>query len=283
MRLLLTLILFFAASLAYAGNAVPASCGKVDWRSKFSVPRNQQGSGICYAYVASDLLTFKLSRKVSPLDLAYMTKVMTHEPTMNFKDLRQANIIDALKAAKTIGLCKKEGFATQRQWDLMRDSVEKYMQHQSMVTPANFKNGSREIASDLRQIAQAVGDSDLDRAMHEVCDPRVPHPELQPEEITGKDAAVVDRIDEILSSKNPVPIGVEVTGPGFDKPGHGLSLIGRYYNTQSKTCDYILRNSWGLSCPKDLAELKITCDGDGNLLVPRPSLIKIMIQAAYLK
>lgn len=66
--------LYLFATLAHAG--APTYCTPVDLRTKpqgkfLSEPRDQDSFGLCYAFTASDLISYRLGRKVSAMHLSF--------------------------------------------------------------------------------------------------------------------------------------------------------------------------------------------------------------------
>lgn len=59
----LSILLFFKLAQA-------ASCDTVDLREKLGPIQNQDGTGLCYAYTTADIVSYKLGKQVSPVDIA---------------------------------------------------------------------------------------------------------------------------------------------------------------------------------------------------------------------
>lgn len=59
--------LFLTLSLHYAK---AGSCETVDLRDQLGPILNQDGAGLCYAYTTADIVSFKLGKRVSPVDIA---------------------------------------------------------------------------------------------------------------------------------------------------------------------------------------------------------------------
>ncbi|AZZ38123.1 hypothetical protein CIK05_15380 [Bdellovibrio sp. qaytius] len=63
--------LTFILIAAFAHNTYAAgTCENIDLRDQLGPVLNQDGTGLCYAYSAADIISFKLGRRVSPVDIA---------------------------------------------------------------------------------------------------------------------------------------------------------------------------------------------------------------------
>lgn len=78
MKIILIFFISIQASILVLANnptvtkkpTTPDYCSKVDLRPQFGPVTNQDGTGWCYAYAAADLVSFKLKKPVSPVDIA---------------------------------------------------------------------------------------------------------------------------------------------------------------------------------------------------------------------
>lgn len=66
MKLLTLIALVFFAHNSFAAG----TCENIDLRDQLGPVLNQDGTGLCYAYTASDLVSYKMGRRVSPVDIA---------------------------------------------------------------------------------------------------------------------------------------------------------------------------------------------------------------------
>lgn len=70
---ILQLNLFFPVSGHTQAKKKPPTydyCSSVDLRPQMGPIANQDGTGWCYAYAAADIVSFKLKKKISPIDIA---------------------------------------------------------------------------------------------------------------------------------------------------------------------------------------------------------------------
>lgn len=93
--------------------------------------------------------------------------------------------------------------------------------------------------------------------------------------------------DKLLSKKTPFMIGYEPCallkkeeGQGPNCMGHASSVIGRRWNDKTKTCEYLVRNSWGRDC--SIYREGIECDG-GNFWASGKELFGSTAQIMSLK
>ena len=116
----LTFIIFglFAHNTFAAG-----TCENIDLRSDLGPILNQDGTGLCYAYTAADLVSYKLGRRVSPVDIALqytkkrdeiMMKGAGNKYLNQVEDERKRDIFHggwvryALQYTNDIGFCADE-------------------------------------------------------------------------------------------------------------------------------------------------------------------------------
>lgn len=61
------------------------------------------------------------------------------------------------------------------------------------------------------------------------------------------------------------------TGDGFEQ--HVVILVGKRWNSKTKSCDYIVRNSWG-SCKKKYRNQTHPCEPDGYDIIPEKAVLE---------
>jgi C1A family cysteine protease len=96
--------------------------------------------------------------------------------------------------------------------------------------------------------------------------------------------AVMAAIDEQLDKGNisavAFPFKMISTS---DTGGHSVTLVGRRFNEKTKTCEYLLRNSWGLTCGGSLKKELCAPEHPGHLWVSRGELEKNLWRVTYIE
>lgn len=230
----------------------------------FSNTRNQDGVGWCYAYAASDLLSFKYNQRLSSISFssrAHSLKDQFRDPSKQGADVRIA-IEEAYKRLQ--GFCLESSLrSTDVNFCRFRDISELL----SFISQETENQMTSCTESDLKSIFPDInlsmvknGTSAMERAyleklIDEHCrknklskpEPRIKTfiaPYATPEQIKN----VIER--ELLKN-NPVIWAFDVhkitgeSGPG----GHAGMIMGKAFNPQTNKCEYLVRNSWGKSCP----------------------------------
>lgn len=94
----------------------------------------------------------------------------------------------------------------------------------------------------------------------------------------------LEKINEQLLNKNIVGILYHSTilrNPEAPFDGkHASSLVGRRWNAKTKSCEFLLRNSWGKTCNYNPA---YTCEPGGYLWIPQGDLIHGTFGFEYIK
>ncbi|HWU41901.1 MAG TPA: hypothetical protein VN132_00645 [Bdellovibrio sp.] len=259
-------------------------CAPRDLRSSFPPIQNQEDSNVCYAYVAADLLQYKLHRKINPIDVAYQFKKANRHFDANPKELGVGEVAGALSAMKENGLCKNEDLKTA---DKFSDMLSLILRSTQIGNPSCPDNPSANNFDDTLLTAKESSSETLGSALERACSPRIKSDNIKPRTIFGDKAPGFDKIDDLLT--NYVPIGVEVSNRGFGYRlgdvgvGHALTLVGRAWDKESKSCQYILRNSWGPGCKKTITDNGFKCDSEGHIIMSRSDLIDIIQSATYLE
>lgn len=102
-----------------------------------------------------------------------------------------------------------------------------------------------------------------------------------------KNKHVFNLIDDQLEKNNIVGIDydsgilkdLELKKPKFDNL-HASSIVGRRYNANKASCEYLIRDSHGADCSK--YDPRIECD-KGNLWIPKDVIQKFMYDLVYLE
>lgn len=283
MRKTLIIFLFFLFSVELkafmAGADSPKNCPTVPSMSKQMGPiRNQEDLGWCYAFVAADLVGYKLKKNISAADIAvvynaahpdYGLQDLTYwiQGLANPKPLSGGFVASAYSASIDHG-----GFCTE---DIIKseafsgDSTKKVFS--ALITYLNKENLSEANrlmaqkifpkAPNLLKLEKVEGT--IAYQMKELtklaCKGKRIIPNSKPVQF-DMDAdnlsaqTLVNTVDRELSIKNPVGFTYELrsiknksSNPSIwsTEVIHESIITGRFYNKKIKACVYEVRNSWG--------------------------------------
>lgn len=90
------------------------------------------------------------------------------------------------------------------------------------------------------------------------------------------------RIDALLDQNSILSINFHsqmLTGPGTPGEYHAATIVGRRMNSETRQCEYLVRNSWGASC-----ELygERDCD-NGHIWIPQDTILDYAQEMNYLE
>lgn len=103
-----------------------------------------------------------------------------------------------------------------------------------------------------------------------------------------KNPKIFRRVSEQLESGQMV--GLDYTSKVFAEPGrrglsfanlHTSGLVGRRWNTTKKTCEYLVRNSYGSDCENGRYHQSLECE-NGNIWLTESQIYKSMTSIVYL-
>lgn len=295
------------------------TCSSVDVSRRLGPVRNQTDKGWCYAFSAAELVGFRLgpdtanfSRRVSAADIAFR---YNEENTSWFSKWFSSTdtameeggwMGDALKASISKGgFCLEknapsEEFAFGQLDDTIRDirdilnqarpSKEEYcytyLRVQDMFPGVDLDTYS--------EILSAAGRDNWEyfRLLNEKnCAGKRNTYGLESDSVVdlntknSKIDTLLDALDYQLGKKNIASIGfdtkmIKADGNGG---GHAVTVVGRKYDDETKSCKYLLRNSWGDGCPSVVKKSVCAKDHSGHLWVSREDLEKHMIHLTYIK
>jgi len=269
-------------------------------------PVDSQGNiGWCYAYTVADLISQKLGKKVSAMDLAINSDRINifNGATRIFGQLPEGGILSTtINAANFYGVCaddrahlskdKRKKFAGE---DLVRIGEER-----GLLLSGNKKVCDTDIPemfptlleSQVLQIAEKSMQIDfLTNLKNQACRKRERKKQFSFTECKSFGASLVhtskhfECIDKALASGSALYIsynGSVLEDPNIyqSSANHASSIVGRRFNQDTKVCEYLVRNSWGEKCDK--YSRNYTCE-KGNIWIPRALLMKHTGQAAYLE
>lgn len=238
----------FILVMVLAQNSFAAgTCENVDLREQLGPVQNQDGTGLCYAYTAADLVSFKMGRRVSPLDIALqytkrrdeiMWRGAGNKYLNQIEDERKKDIFHggwvryALQYSNDVGFCADEKINSS---EVGRDrglykglvNLNQLTLHQYNLDSSNGSSCGKfaEIQKifpgvSMRELQDAANRSNVmdigANVSNEACEPRlttktpVRFKNLHNE---GNPSEILrssdfDQIDRVLNSKQPVSLSI---------------------------------------------------------------------------
>ncbi len=278
----------------------PEDCSDVNIKDKFPKVRNQDSVGWCYAFVAADMISYKAGFNVSAADIAvnYSQKFnVSHEKRkINqgelHEDVEGGWTAKAIENAAAKGICKEsdspsEYFVEDKDiGDFIKSAEDPFSQ---LYSPPTFLDAGSskslclsEKSPFLNDLHKVITHSQPNNIMYQLNEKRCEGKRLtlQPdkyavEENKGPKVDLIKSIHETLNKKNPASIGYNVKFLKDERTegNHASIVVGRRYNQEANSCQFLIRNSWGSGC-KNYAEpysLQENCN-DGHIWVPEETL-----------
>lgn len=273
--------------------------------SSLGMARNQRGLGWCFAYAMSDIVGNELGYKVSPFDMAislYRTRPEYNLSTAkSVTDISGGNPIRTFQGIQKFGICKESKISASSTFaarflpkieslaneasEFTGSSSEIHIKLQRMITEnASAFHGVFPTTSMEEMIAALSQLNSTERPlvslMDNICEKRVPINHLSLGGGVYGDQNVAARvIREKLNEGKPILIGYNsATIKDVTKGGevtHASTIIGMR-PTQSGSCEFLLRNSWG-EVRRDYYDPSLRQNFSlGNLWIPHDVLVKTM-------
>ena len=261
---LLTTFIFLSVS---GSSALACTTISLD-KNRIGPIHDQQGSGICYAFTAADLFSYKTGKKVSATGLA-ASYYIAGKVTLKYK-ASSGGVAHAMDLASKAGLCLESEMSSKNPkliFDTVNDLVEKK------------DNACEDIKDTLTKVFPKASVMDLIKAVNQNTDHYNKamasliingcknwfryHGKVKDIVYTKRTNLLKDalysyknnynplkEIDAQLDKKNLVAVSI----PDFKKfaraigTGHSVSIVGRKKDPKTNRCMYQVRNSWGKSC-----------------------------------
>ncbi len=305
------LVLWFLTP--FSARAQSSHCQTVDLRADFGPPRSQGNVGWCYANTAADLISHhyrkELKEPVSAVDIA-----LNFNYFWTAENFREGGFIFlALDLAMRTGSCpasldqvlfgkgtkhtlkdkihfildlkdrldkgqdeyvRKAIEASQKAGSILKqERVFDIMTVMSLSTPGNV----------LGKLAQMICKGQRHQFSHRA---KIGWSSVY----TGSTRhRLLNRLNEQLDQKNPVGIAYyagffdSATAPKSGADRHMSLVVGRKFDSQSNTCEYLVRNSWGTRCTGyKNSILKDKCES-GNIWVDEITLKKYIYGITFLE
>lgn len=271
--------------------------------------RHQDSLGWCYAYSAADLLSFKLGKRISAIDIAinYTKSVKNSNEQYKNKSIEEIEggyALFGLYTAIRDGVCLEsdlpsEDNANQDLKLLFRDlkvfaekasklkyGSSEYLKlicNNSYVKTLTLKN--EELFNFLLTLKEKEVTTEIQNLS---CKNRITLPKLNPVSIYYK-SEIFKHIDKQLEKGNPLEFAyhmniLEESDHEYLKKEedylHSSLIIERRYNEKKNECEYLVRNSWGRSCNNINSQFECS---EGSIWIPKSILYSGILDVTYLK
>jgi hypothetical protein len=279
-----------------------SDCTSPDLRKDPRMPpiRMQGDVAWCYAAVATDLLSFKMGKNFSYLDLA----VMSNPGKTQLETHRGGQISDVLAYAKKNGVCSEQDFPEDRNDFSITQVREEFKRIEDSYTSADQSCGGYQKVSEafpkvpvgtyldlLNEAKTPLGFvKDLEPTN---CPARIPLPKnlawVTRTEAKMTGAQMLTIIREQLKHHNPVGIDYSfhlrnLAQLGHSGSFHASTLVGMRPNPTTGKCEYLLRNQGGTICKNpdgsSFYDAHLVCEG-GYIWVPETALERDLLDYTY--
>lgn len=268
---------------------------------KLGPPRDQDSIGWCYAFVAADLLTAHYGKQISAFDIALGYNSAEYKNSLNAQancdfpsnSSRSASsggyISTAILEGEKKGYCLEKDMpsfvngASQNLGSIYLLTCE--LSRMKMVDEAcQVHNTAKDYypnisTQDWRKIfTETAGDPErtLTALRDRTCQNRVKDkPKMSSIFYPNINYNFEQQVQKSLNEGRIVGVSVKLDSilMGAKDAYHAMTVVGQEYNEETKSCDFVVRNSWGKSCGSfDLTKVK--CTG-GVLRVPSSTMAAI--------
>lgn len=298
------LLLLLLPPLSWARLPIPPKrvCSTVDLRGpKLGPVRHQDSIGWCSAFALADMVSYRLGKKISAAHIAQVHR-KTWEPRIRASQFKEDQLIDlklglhpsiAMENLKPGGFCLESEVPSEDNANGQYLALlEKLSSFKKELNTYNKVHNEEQACSILKSLFPNLDPklalnvlkassnyeyfSDL---VMKSCKSRVPGNHLELEDNIRPD---FDRIDSILNRKDVVGINFNPHMLGDKNVArisseHSTLLVGRRFNPKTRTCEYLMRNSWG---PSPLYYDKSYDVEDGHIWIPQ-SVLKANTHAIF--
>ncbi len=288
-------------------NDRPESCGEIDLRknSIFDKVRSQSTSGWCFAYTDADLISYRINQKISATDIAI--NFYYNMPEMPREDLLSnaggGSDIGAISASKGF-YCPEEIMpsedyeidpscgATTSDTVTILQKIESLARNRKTLSfcdlsyvKALFPKLSLDSIKEIHE--QNINASSL-VLIHKFQQANCKEDLIKANivmrgSLYSEDKVTLD-IDRNLEKNNPVSINYNANFLLADDSSfasHYSSIVGRRFNLDSNSCQYLIRNSWGESCEVYPEPYRTNCE-KGNIWVDKKLLQEKIINVQFI-
>jgi hypothetical protein len=298
------------------------NCSPVDISNRLGMVRNQTDIGWCYAFSAADLVTFKLGnsnahmdRRISAADIAFLHNRVIRREDFTINGTKSSEqeagwMGNALRSAlQNGGFCwEKDAPSEDLAFGDIKESIAqiegfKEQSFRQGFSPEGLCFAYRQTLElfpglklvDFQRILNRMGDRNFeffaklgdancraDRSPHDI-----KKEDIVEQFLAGSSGEAIRKtIDEQLDKKNISSIGFQfkmITKKTNETGQHAVTIVGRRFNKEKNTCEYLLRNSWGIGCSESIKPELCAKDHEGHLWVSRDSLESNITNVTYIK
>ena len=251
MRLIKALVILIAylgaASVSLAEQKAHAaeSCTPIDLSAALGEARSQGEASWCYAYAASDLVSYYVKQKASAADIA-IRETRRIRKKEDILDTNGGVLRKAVKHTFQTGICLES-------------------QLPSLPMKLQEELDKDETGNEFWAKIDAACANRL----------QVPMPKIESKNL--EEFFLIRKIDHALEDNNVIGVGIdsdifETTAISSKKIDHDVVVVGRRWNEDQERCEYKIRNSWGMKCHESYRE-SMDCK-DGHLWLTENSLRK---------
>lgn len=280
------------------------TCTSVDLRDKTGPVYNQGVDGWCYAFTVANMVSARIGEQVSAAGVAFAYGDNDFYDFLRYVGVTEDLITNigfttlAFSKAKERGFCREkdlpsEGFkgiytnvplaALDR---LGKKALRNEIAREEFITKARalFPNLSKEQFVEVLKKANRA--TYLNSLVSLNCASRLRADDLEMTYFTKTDNKKFGaKIDELLTSKNPVEFGynADFFVHAFDPTGtvyHSSLLVGRRMNAKTGQCEYLLKNSYGKDWRPESPEFE--AEG-GYAWIPKSRVIEATRNISYIK
>lgn len=259
--------------------------------------KDQDNLGWCTAYTLSDLIDHKTGLKSSAFSIAlnYLEKKLKNFDNIekDFTKIEGAPLEDSLKKTLKYGVCLEEDLPSENIRDLISD-LETIKETGEFFY---FKNVETTFSSLPYQeliniIINSPDSSYLTKLYKKSCKRQdLSHIDYSTKFSRNK-VLILNRINTILERGSIIGISYNLkpilNHDSILKMGkkksifhHASTIIGRQYNEEKNSCDYIIRGTYGTSCSM-YNGLEVSCK-EGYIFIDREKLESLITGSIYLK
>lgn len=278
--------------------------------------RNQDSVGWCYAFVASDLVSYRLNKKISAVSL-----FDTSDKTIEQDVTTGSKIGGDIKYSITYSLNKRKGFCLEADLpssdfkfctdqaylgflnDILTRSREKRLEsdlQSDQCLAQNLKSAFPGInlgqmlnytkKNNQFRLVEYLYESQCKVSLQEEAS------KIRVQKLNAKDVSseiLLKRLHDQINNNDVAAIGYDYNKINQEKNegAHGSLVVGRRTNPATGSCEFLVRNSWGkdctltenpgLSCYKDCTGG--TCRDTGHFWVEENFLSQSLIDVTYLE
>lgn len=275
------------------------SCSPVDLRSNIiGTARHQDSVGWCYAFTAADLISHRLKKKVSALDLALSYNDTWLNDLALFAgvyrgetDIRGGFTEDALEKGLKRGLCLESSmpssdFALSELKELIEQIEKRQERKKEDWCKQDFVLLQQLFPSLSEKEMQKISDfgfksTYIDALRKRACKDRI-NMKNRPE-VLNRYQLILSKKPELLQIIDSALERGDLAGISYyanvltkfdveeDRDPHASSIVARRFNVQTQSCEYLVRNSWGRSC--EYYDKRLKCE-EGHIWLPKHILAR---------